>query len=142
MLPLQIRCYHPAAVQPPFTFYILSKGNNAGQPSFNPWVNCFVARCSNQQAFEFYYWLCYGLHQAGKFRVHHRGSVIQFINIAGVQSVVSSISPYMLQHWQKYQTVLQSLSKLEQLKTNLHQQIATTQKLQQALIHSYFNQAQ
>ena len=139
MLPVQIRCYHANAFISPYVFFILSKGDNAGKPAFQPWANCFMAVCSNQQTLEFYFWLCYGLFKNGKFKIYHHGTAIQFINIADVQTLISSATPLLLQHWQQYQNIIQSLAKLEKQKATFIHQIIATEKLQQTLIQQYFN---
>lgn len=138
MLPVQIRCYHENAVMQQYVFYILSKGNNAGRPAFKPWANCFIAICPNQEMFDFYFWLCYGLYQTGKFKYYHRGSVINFINISDVQTLVSEMASQIHQHWQEYKLMVENLSKLERKKITLVQQLIATEKLPKALIDLYF----
>ncbi len=64
MSPITLRCYRSSAVQPPFVFYILAKGDNAGKPDLQPWPNSFVAIAPNQEMKEFYFWLTFGLHKA------------------------------------------------------------------------------
>lgn len=139
MLPVQIRCYHENAVMQQYVFYILSKGNNAGRPAFKPWANCFIAICPNQEMFDFYFWLCYGLFQTGKFKMYHRGSVINFVNISDVQSLISEMAVNIHSHWQQYRQTVESLSKLEKRKATLVQQLISTERLQVALIDLYFN---
>ena len=125
-------------MQPPYVFYILAKGENAGKPALRPWANCFMAACSNKEAMEFYFWLVYGLHSAGRFKAYHRGSAIQFLNISDVHAVVKEVAPSILPHWQNYRQIVESLSKLEQKKAILAQHIISTEKLQKQLIGAYF----
>lgn len=138
MLPVQIRCYHPNAVLQQYVFFIQSKGDNAGRPAFKPWVNCFIAICPSKELFDFYFWLCYGLHQTGKFKTYHRGSVVQFINISDVQSLMSEMAPPIHKHWLQFRQAVDSLSKLEQRKATLFQQVKATESLQRSLINLYF----
>ena len=138
MLSPQIRCYHNNATLQPHVFYILSKGNNAGKPSFKPWANCFSVSVQNQKYFDFYFWLAYGLWQAGKFQPYYRGSVIQFITVKDLRSKIMQVAPAIYMHWQQYQQIISSLSKLEQKKSSLAQQIIATEKLQHYLIQAYF----
>src|SRR5207249_3119237 len=124
MTSVHIRCYHPnATTLQPHVFYILAKGDNAGKPAFVPWVNSFMAICQNRQMFEFYFWLTYGLWTAGKFKTLHRGSAIQFVNVVDVRSVIGEVAPPIYEHWQQYQQILGALSKLEQKKASLAEQI-------------------
>ena len=107
-------------MQPPYVFYILAKGNNAGKPALVPWANCFMASCSNQEAKEFYFWLVYGLYNAGRFRVHHHGTAIQFLNIDDVQRVVKEIAPSILPHWQKFKALLKLSQSLNSKRLHWH----------------------
>ena len=136
----QIRCYHEGAAVPPFSFFILCKGCNAGKPGFQPWTNSFMAVCPNQQNFDFYFWLVYGLFQSGKFKVRHRGSVIPFINLNDVRDVIREVAPLIHPDWSRYQEILSSLNKLNKLKATLAQQLVATDKLQRCLLQKYFLQ--
>jgi hypothetical protein len=135
----QIRCYNSAAILNPHVFFVLSKGPNAGQPSFKPWTNCFQVVCTNNNWFDFYFWLCYGLFKAEKFKTYHRGSVIPFINKGDLRELICDFAPAIYPHWDQYQKIIQALSKLEQKKATLAEQIIATEKLQSHLIRAYFN---
>ncbi|MEO6546621.1 MAG: hypothetical protein ABIN94_01425 [Ferruginibacter sp.] len=70
MMPLSIRCYHQSQqIFPDTQFFILSKGNSAGKPGLQPWVNSFIATANNNEMRDFYYWLTYGLHKAQAFNL-------------------------------------------------------------------------
>ena len=140
MVPLHIRCYQPNTAPKPHTFYILAKGENSGKPAFNPWANSFMAISQNQEMFEFYFWLTYGLWKADKFRLYQRGSVIPFINVDDVRSVVTGIAPSIFDQWKKFQEIISYLSRLEKRKATLAEQIIVTERLQQQLFRSFFNQ--
>lgn len=137
MFPM-IRCYHSGSPVPPHSFFILSKGCNAGKPGFQPWTNCFIAVCSNEKYYNFYFWLVYGLHQSGKFKIRHRGSVIPFINLNDVRDCLREVAPLIHPDWSCYQEILASLDKLSELKSSLVQQILATDKLQRCLLQKYF----
>lgn len=137
MFPM-VRCYHDGAVIPPHSFFILSKGCNAGKPGFEPWTNSFIVVCPHEEYFKFYYWLIYGLHQSGKFKFRHRGSVIPFINLEDVRDTLREVAPFIHPDWSRYQEILSSLDKLRKLKATLTEQIAATDKLQQCLLQKYF----
>ena len=134
MLLPQIMCYHAEASMLPFTFYILSKGDNAGKPAFTPWTNSFALVCTNKEHFDFYFWLCYGLFKAGKFKIYHRGSVIAFINKADVRELLREAAPFVHDHYQQYQKIMQALNHLEEKRASLTEQIIATEKLQSYLI--------
>jgi len=119
-------------------FFILSKGDNAGKPGLVPWTNCFAVHCSNQQAFDFYFWLVFGLFKAGKFKSRHRGSVISFVNLNDIRSVLRESAPSVFENWQKFQQIMNALDLLEKSKTTLGQQLVTTENLQRFLIQRFF----
>ena len=133
-----IRCYHDCAPVPPHSFFILCKGNNAGKPGFQPWTNSFMAVCPHKEYFDFYFWLVYGLHQSGKFKVRHRGSVIPFINLEDVRDMLREVAPLIHPDWSRFREILCSLDKLNKLKSTLAEQIAATDQLQRSLLHKYF----
>jgi hypothetical protein len=69
-------------------FYILNKGQNSGKPSLMPFANSFVCDCASQQEAELVYILCYGLWQSKQFQPFLRGSVIEFITIDDLRTVL------------------------------------------------------
>ena len=119
-------------------FFILSKGDNAGMPGLVPWANCFAVLCSNQQTFDFYFWLVYGLFKAGKFKSRHRGSVITFVNLNDIRDVIREVAPAIFNRWQQYQQIMKAMDLLEKSKTTLGQQLVTTENLQRYLIQRFF----
>lgn len=118
MFPM-VRCYHAGAPVPPNSFFILSKGCNAGKPGFEPWANSFLVVCPHAEYFKFYYWLIHGLHLSGKFKIRHRGSVIPFINLDDVRDTLREVAPLIHPDWSRYQEILSSLDNLSKLKSNL-----------------------
>ena len=139
MFPM-IRCYHDGAAVPPHSFFILCKGCNAGKPGFRPWTNSFIVVCPHEEYFKFFFWLIYGLHQSGKFKIRHRGSVIPFINLDDVRETLGEVAPLVHPDWSRYQEILSALDKLNKLKTTLAQQMVATEKLQHCLLHKYFQE--
>jgi len=135
----QIHCYHPpVSGLPSFTFYILSKGNNAGQPQLLPWVNSFAMHCRSKEELDFYFWLCYSLWQAGHFRQYLRGSVIPFLTVADARFLIRTTAQTIYPHWQSLQPVIEALNKLKTAKHHLAQCIIANEKLQQMLLRIHF----
>ena len=139
MFPM-IRCYHAGVVVPSHSFFILCKGCNAGKPGFHPWPNSFIVTCPHAEYFKFFFWLIYGLHQAGKFKTRHRGSVITFINLEDVRDLLREVAPLIHPDWTTYQDILTTLEKLDKVKTNLFQQLSYTEELQRCLLQKYFEE--
>lgn len=102
-------------------FFILSKGNNAGKPSVSEFTNSFVITANTQKQAHQLFWICNILYTGHYFRTRLCGSVIPFIRIGEVQSLLERmILNYEGHHWYgRFQT----LEKLEQLiKVLQHQQ--------------------
>ncbi len=134
----QIRCYHSNLITQPLVFYILCKGDNAGKPALKPWTNSFAVSCSNQQYFDFYFWLVYGLFKANKFKIRLRGTAIPFINLNDVRDTIREVAPAVFPDWSKFQELINTIDKIEKLKSNLAQQIIASENLQSFLIRKYF----
>jgi hypothetical protein len=134
-----VRCFHAGSPIPEFSFFILCKGCNAGKPGFQPWTNSFIVICSNQQYYDFYFWLIYGFYQSGKFKIRHRGSVIPFINLEDVRDTIREVAPLIHPDWSRFQELLSYLDKLSKLKSTLAQQLVATEKLQRSLLQKYFH---
>ena len=135
----QIRCYHSNVMQQPHVFYILCKGENAGKPALKPWANSFAVICSNQQYFDFYFWLLYGLHKSNRFKIYLRGSAIPFLNLDDVRVVIKEVAPAVFSDWSKIQELIITMDKLEKLKSSLAQQVIASENLQRQLIRRYFD---
>ena len=135
----QIRCYQSNVLTQPYVFFILCKGENAGKPSLRPWPNSFAVICQNQQYFNFYFWLVYGLFKAGKFKIRLRGSVIPFINVDDVRDILRELAPAVFPDWSKFQELVNTLDKIENLKSNLAQQIIASENLQLHLLLRHFD---
>ena len=137
MFPL-IRCYQTNALAKQNVFFVLSKGENAGKPSLVPWANSFALVCPNEKYHNFYFWLVYGLFKAKKFKVRLRGSAIPFINKADVADLIKEVAPVVYSDWSKFQELIDTLDKLEKIKTTLGQQLLASEKLQSYLLQQYF----
>jgi len=133
----QIRCYNQSQMEQPFIFYILCKGENAGKPAFSPWPNSFSVSCSNQQYFNFYFWLFWGLYKSGRFKIHLRGTAIPFINLDDVRTVIKEVAPAIFSDWEKFKELINTMDRLEKLKSKLAQQIIASENLQSCLINNY-----
>ncbi|MFC4231963.1 DUF6943 family protein [Parasediminibacterium paludis] len=142
MQPLFIKSTTNALIVPeqPTHFFILAKGNNAGKPSLTHWANAFTAIAPTQEMRDFYYWLTFGLYKAKAFKIHHRGSVIPFINIGEVKKLIEPAAIAIYPQWQDYKSLLTHFELLEQRKNNLAQILKSTATLQEMLIRNYFLQ--
>lgn len=69
-------------------FFILNKGYNSGKPLINPCPNCFMVICVNDEEKQILFNLVFMLFKAKKFYSIHKGSVIVFIAIKEVSSLL------------------------------------------------------
>lgn len=69
-------------------FFILNKGYNSGKPLSKPCPNCFIVFCSNEKEKEILFNIVFMLFKAKKFYPMHKGSVIVFISIKDVFSLI------------------------------------------------------
>jgi hypothetical protein len=137
----QINCYSPAAgcgYNQSFTFYILSKGENAGQPNLSPWVNSFAVQCPSGESLDFYFWLSHSLWQTGRFKPYLRGSVIPFLSVADTRHLLSEVAETIYPHWQHLQGVIAALNSLKTARAHLAEAIIANEKLQQYLLRIHF----
>lgn len=135
---VHITCYQPVSGCGSFTFYVLSKGANAGQPNLSPWVNSFTVRCSSREELDFYFWLCHSLWQVGRFKPLLRGSVIPFLSVEETRKFINQVGQNLYPHWESLQSVVTALNTLRTAKAHLAQSIIANEKLQQMLLRIHF----
>ena len=133
-----IRSFSSFTVPGAHSFFILSKGNNAGRPGLRPWPNSFIVTCHNEDTYNFYFWLTHAAFLSGKFKLRLRGSVIPFIIVHDVRDLLRSLAPAIRNDWKHFQDVLGSMEKLSGLKSSSLQQVKTSEDLQKALVQHYF----
>lgn len=104
-------------------FFILSKGSNAGKPMENPCPNCFVViiKCPNER--HLLYWLCFGLWQTNFFRSHLVGSVIPFLRLPDLKSIIREIREKVEIRKPEYDKAIITLNKLLALEQNLSNEL-------------------
>ena len=113
-----LRCHPPGAAAPPSSFFILSKGNNSGRPSYKANPNCFVLSCQPADI-DAYFWLAYALWDCGQFRAFLCGSVIPFIHIRHVRTCIEEGA----KNADRLTKAADHLQKLLALETNLKNQL-------------------
>ena len=131
---VKIQCFKFGSSLPEHSFFILSKGIHTGRPSLTPYRNCFVCICEDEGSMNQYYWLVYGLWQGRRFEKYLIGSVILFIHIRDLRSIITN-AVLTVRDIEKVAVAMQQLLVLEiQLKDNL-ERIRNAKK---GLIHSCF----
>jgi len=77
-------------VNPETSFYIQSKGNNAGRPLDEPLANCFTVVCDERILLgKYFYYVCLNAYNLGKFKPFIKGSVVPYITKKDVCKVLN-----------------------------------------------------
>ena len=82
-----LKCHRPEAPAR-CSFFIQSRGDNAGRPTWAPMRNCFALTCAPEDVGGYYY-LVYALWQAKRFAPYIHGSVIPLIRIGDVWRLIA-----------------------------------------------------
>lgn len=117
-------------------FFILNKGNNCGKPLTAACRSCFVCLVNTDEEKEFYYWLCYALWQTAQFEPYLAGSVIPFIHIRDVKSIVANASVKVRQKPVEYQKKLTALIEIDQQHKALSKQLNLLAELKKVLLRN------
>jgi hypothetical protein len=104
-------------------FFILSKGNNAGKPLDIPCPNCFVVITKSSEERQLLYWLCFGLWQGNYFYQHLVGSVIPFLRLPELKSIIRETRDKVEKHKPEFDKAIDDLNKLRSLEENLSRQL-------------------
>lgn len=103
-------------------FFVLSKGNNAGRPMDKPCPNCFVVITKCSQERQRLYWLCFGLWQCGYFQPYLSGSVIPFLRLPELKSIIREARS-KVESYSGYAKTVETLDKLENLQRAIVKQL-------------------
>jgi hypothetical protein len=115
-------------------FFILSKGLNAGKPLDKPCPNCFVLFAKSEEEKNTLYWLCFGLWQGNFFRPFLTGSVIPFIRLDDLKTVINeAFSKINSTELEKSISVMQDLQKHQE---NIFKQLELIRQAKKSLMYS------
>lgn len=115
-------------------FFVLSKGNNAGRPIDKPCPNCFVVITECPQEQQLLYWLCFGLWQGGYFKPHLCGSVIPFLRLPELKSIIGDTRVKVGLRPDEYGRVVETMNKLLHVQQNISQQLQLIDQVKKSLI--------
>jgi hypothetical protein len=114
-------------------FFILSKGLNAGKPLDKPCPNCFVLFAKSEEDKNQLYWLCFGLWQGNFFRPFLTGSVIPFVRLDDLKTVISeALSKVDLNEFDKSISIMQGLEKYH---LNISKQLELIRQAKKSLMY-------
>jgi len=115
-------------------FFILNKGLNSGKPLEKPCPNCYVCFCNSEEERNQLYWLMFGLWQGKTFHPELVGSVIPFIRIVDVKSILSDAISKMQIQPEKFSKNLSAVRQINEHAKNLEKQIQTLSQLKITLV--------
>ncbi|MEQ1588045.1 MAG: hypothetical protein ABL895_19345 [Cyclobacteriaceae bacterium] len=115
-------------------FFVLSKGNNAGRPLDLPCPNCFVVITKCPQQKQLLYWLCYGLWQCGYFQPYLCGSVIPFLRLPELKSIMCDTYAQIENRKTEFEKAVDTLNKLLHIQQNISQQLKLIQQAKKTLM--------
>jgi len=115
-------------------FFVLSKGNNAGRPMDKPCPNCFVVNSKCPQEKLLLYWLCYGLWKCGYFHPYLSGSVIPFLRVAELKSIIRDTRAKVELRQNEYYKAVETLRKLSHIQQNISQQLQLIKQAKKSLM--------
>lgn len=115
-------------------FFILSKGNNAGRPMDKPCPNCFVviSKCPNEK--QILYWLCFGLWQGRYFENHLVGSVIPFLRLPELKSIIGETRSKIDSRMIEYEKAVNMLNKLHECRQRIFTQLQLIEQAKKSLM--------
>jgi len=115
-------------------FFVLSKGYNAGRPMDEPCPNCFVVISKCPQEKQLLYWLCFGLWQCGYFQPHLCGSVIPFLRLPELKSIIREIRSKIGSRMEEYEKTINTLNKLQDFRQSIFTQLQLIEQAKKSLM--------
>lgn len=135
MKAFKIKTHRPGQTYQTPHFFILNKGNNAGRLSHCPFNNSFVVLANTAEEVNRLYWICNILYYGHSFKTRLCGSVIPFIQISEIQSLLKNrLGNYEGHHWNGRFTALE---RLEGLSIQLLHKQRCLEEYRIALMQSY-----
>ena len=137
MLKSKIKTHKMGSTYKQHHFFILNKGLNSGKPLPHYCANCFVFLADDEDEKEFYFFLLLGLWELRLFRKHLKGSVIEYIRLGDVIDVIEETLNSVSTGNRSFSDVQNTLAQIENLQSNLNQQLDYLMQLRKSLFYKY-----
>ena len=137
MLKSKIKTHKMGSTYKQHHFFILNKGLNSGKPLPHYCANCFVFLADDEDEKEFYFFLLLGLWELRFFRKHLLGSVIEYIRLGDVIDVIEETLNSVSTGNRSFSDVQNTLAQIENLQSNLNQQLDYLMQLRKSLFYKY-----
>ena len=132
---IRISCFHAKSAPKGAHFFIQAKGLHAGRPLRNAIPNAFLVEVSSAEELENWYWLTFMLYTSKQFQPHIGGSVIPFIRIKDVKTLLMR-NPARPAEIAKIAASLKEVEKLEKI---FEFKLKTIRDLKVVLAHKAIN---
>lgn len=116
-------------------FFILSKGLNSGKPLAAPCANCFVLFANSEEEKSKLYWICFGLWQGNFFHPFLTGSVIPFIRLDDLKSVINNAYEKAEMKNGEFQKSIETVRKLQLHQESISKQLQLIKQVKKALMY-------
>ncbi|POY34714.1 hypothetical protein C3K47_18955 [Solitalea longa] len=132
---MRLKTYSQKNSKSAFEFYLLSKGNNAGKPLENPCPNCFTCICKDDQEKEQLFTLCFGLWQGGYFLPFITGSVIPFIRLDDLSTVIKTAQIKINEKPLEFEQSVSVIKTLNQHSKIIESQVKLNKEAKKAMLY-------
>ncbi|ODT52485.1 MAG: hypothetical protein ABS68_07805 [Niastella sp. SCN 39-18] len=133
----KIQQYSPKNSYPAFTLFALCKGLNSGKPLEKPCPNCFAIFCRNEEEFDLYKSVIYGLWFTKGFHPLLTGSVIEFIRIADFKNLVLATAERLRPTYLDFSADAVRAKNYERLQKKYLAQAALVADLRRAILYRH-----
>ncbi len=137
MVAPKVQQYSPKNTYPAFTLFVLCKGLNSGKPLEKPCPNCFAVICENENDFDFYKCLLYGLWFSKAFHRILTGSVIDFIRIGDFKNLLFEAARQIEPKKEAFTADVEKANAFEKLQQNYLQRAALISDMRRAIIYRH-----
>jgi predicted YcjX-like family ATPase len=118
-------------------FFILNKGNNSGKPLPEYCSNCFVFLADDLNDKEFHFFIFQGLWELRFFQPYITGSVIPFIRLEDLITVVEETLNAVNTGERTFEDLQKTLSQIEEAKTRLQTKLNYLITIRKSIFYSY-----
>jgi hypothetical protein len=119
-------------------FFLLSKGYNAGKPLEKPCPNCFAVMAESEEDRQKLFWVCYSVWKSAKYVPLLVGSVIPFLRICDIRTVLTRAIVKVDQSPQGFSRLVTSLQKLHKLEQHLDLQQKLVMRIKTDMVWAFF----
>ena len=138
MQSLKIKTHKMTTPYGPHYFFLLSKGYNAGKPLEKPCPNCFAVMTESEEDRQKLFWVCYSVWKSAKYVPLLVGSVIPFLHIRDIRTVLTTAVDKVDRCPEGFSTLIANLQKLNRLEQHLDLQQKLVVRIKTDMVRAFF----